>query len=1129
MACRYIFKQPDGSDLVFNTEAEAVNHIRKNLLGTIKPKRDVANFTTDDMAAALRQNIFGQHNFDPATMRAFQTTLLDEFIRMEKQAEYFYKIGPVVALTKGLGKEFARIDSILENLKDLGIDSEFTNNIPFDVRYILTGDSKYRTEGTSDWFHGISANNVRIAKEVNALARTMFMERTIPFTETTITLLSNLKDDLISDRVEELKDELSAFYQIAAYKQWLTYHQMGSTTLRNSLIYDIVNTTEPTIVDVVKQALDLAPNNAFLNFILPVSTTVRVGKREMKNLLARDLINSIEGKTRGKIEPDMVANMMDSFLELYNNPQTKYHAKALFDYLIVKDGLMFKNKSFIKFIPTLMFKEMSDAVGLATKVMAARSEGQLKELVRELHKLRFPDPAGVNPPSRIFTNEDIASFNRWFVADTKNLENARDLLFRKVFNKSEWELYNSFEQIYASDVRFQFNLHRVEPDSVKNKITLRQGRAEGVTFEKDPITEVGYMHVRLFTPGLNAIAVRVKDEMNPNTTKVNPVWLKRFDAIVDELDQAKFFKSPHSKEQIKDENGNITQQAETHIEFKKFVRYRDAEGVYTLWRLTSVQRKDDKGQLQWYTGKAMVPAGERVPRGVYAKYEKTAVVGAGNTTGVAALGPRPTREQILAAIKAKQELPPSRDTGEAGAAPMVPLGPMPTPGTGGSALQDAGGGTIEHHAGETLDEHPQTDTSSPVDMSKAVNHTGGANGADTQWDIIGREFGVEQHMHYREPGALNVDSKVLSSLGVKPTHISQADFNEGVQKATVAMEQMGRQAGAYAHYQYRNWVQVKYADAVFAIGRLVGRGEQYTQRGNTYTAKSTQVTGGTGYAVQMAINEGKPVYVFDQNRNSWYYASYELVNGKKEFQGFKATREVPRLTKSFAGVGTRDINANGIAAIREVYARTQREGFVSPQQAAAQAQQAKLSNQTSAAPQTKAQVKVVENPWDAQKKGEGVSVMRGKGMHYGNPFSHLGEDQSKYHLIKKASVAEAADAYKQWLLGNYVPQTGEERQFLEEQEPRRKWIINQIKSGALDGKTLLYYASTPYNHAKVLAGLINDKSQLDKPQQSNTISGDNTTSLSSLSSFGGLATKADDPNDSPIEDYTDDETNNAPC
>jgi hypothetical protein len=63
----------------------------------------------------------------------------------------------------------------------------------------------------------------------------------------------------------------------------------------------------------------------------------------------------------------------------------------------------------------------------------------------------------------------------------------------------------------------------------------------------------------------------------------------------------------------------------------------------------------------------------------------------------------------------------------------------------------------------------------------------------------------------------------------------------------------------------RDWSQVKHADAVFAIGHLVNKGESLfpNQKNDTRIARKQAVQGGTGYAVEMAIQEGKPVYVFD--------------------------------------------------------------------------------------------------------------------------------------------------------------------------------------------------------------------------------------------------------------------------
>jgi hypothetical protein len=70
----------------------------------------------------------------------------------------------------------------------------------------------------------------------------------------------------------------------------------------------------------------------------------------------------------------------------------------------------------------------------------------------------------------------------------------------------------------------------------------------------------------------------------------------------------------------------------------------------------------------------------------------------------------------------------------------------------------------------------------------------------------------------------------------------------------------------------RNWSQVKHSDAVYAIGHLVKPGDRLfpNQQNDTRTAQQVAVQGGTGYAVEMAIQAGKPVYVFDQERGMWY-------------------------------------------------------------------------------------------------------------------------------------------------------------------------------------------------------------------------------------------------------------------
>ena len=121
---------------------------------------------------------------------------------------------------------------------------------------------------------------------------------------------------------------------------------------------------------------------------------------------------------------------------------------------------------------------------------------------------------------------------------------------------------------------------------------------------------------------------------------------------------------------------------------------------------------------------------------------------------------------------------------------------------------------------------------------------------------------------------------------------------------------------------------------------------------------------------------------------------------------------------------------------------------------------------------------------DTSKKAKeigGIDTLRHpdeNGMHFGNPFSH-----TNYVGVQKVmpTVREAVIAFEKWL-------RGEEYQDVEPE--RRQWIINQINSGTLTGKPLIYYTEnipdnswgvstynyyTAPNHAHILQKLINEK------------------------------------------------------
>lgn len=194
-----------------------------------------------------------------------------------------------------------------------------------------------------------------------------------------------------------------------------------------------------------------------------------------------------------------------------------------------------------------------------------------------------------------------------------------------------------------------------------------------------------------------------------------------------------------------------------------------------------------------------------------------------------------------------------------------------------------------------------------IDLNKVTCHSGGAIGSDTVWEEVGEEFGVKTKAY---------SYRTKSHVSPNKVEISDQDYEQGVIEITKANKTLGRFGiHKYMSLLARNWAQVKYSKQVFAIGSIIKAGEK-SAKGYKNNSKNDVVDGGTGYAVQMAINQENDVYVFDQTKDKWFRWSYNALR-------FMETKEVPSITEqNFAGIGTREIQPNGIKAIRDVYQKT---------------------------------------------------------------------------------------------------------------------------------------------------------------------------------------------------------------
>jgi hypothetical protein len=195
----------------------------------------------------------------------------------------------------------------------------------------------------------------------------------------------------------------------------------------------------------------------------------------------------------------------------------------------------------------------------------------------------------------------------------------------------------------------------------------------------------------------------------------------------------------------------------------------------------------------------------------------------------------------------------------------------------------------------------------PIDLNNMVCHSGGAEGSDTYWENIGKKYGVKTRAYSYKTKYHNSPNKV---------EISKEDFIEGIDEVNRANKVLGRFGiHKYINLLARNWAQVKYSKEVFAIGNIVDSGAK-GNRGYYNKSKYQVVDGGTGYCIQMSINNYRLVYVFDQNKDKWFRWSYTSL--KFELCDIPPVISCP----NFAGVGTRDIKDNGIKAIENLYKRT---------------------------------------------------------------------------------------------------------------------------------------------------------------------------------------------------------------
>ena len=122
------------------------------------------------------------------------------------------------------------------------------------------------------------------------------------------------------------------------------------------------------------------------------------------------------------------------------------------------------------------------------------------------------------------------------------------------------------------------------------------------------------------------------------------------------------------------------------------------------------------------------------------------------------------------------------------------------------------------------------------------NFSGGALGSDSVFESEGEKFGVKT-VAYSFYGH-NTSSKNRWSL-------TNEQLEEGWNHVLIANKTLNRNITTISTYVKkllsRNWFQVKNSDCIYAVGIMKSNNE---------------ISGGTGWAIRLSIDNNKPVYVF---------------------------------------------------------------------------------------------------------------------------------------------------------------------------------------------------------------------------------------------------------------------------
>lgn len=432
--------------------ASIIEYSKQQILDSLTLNKD---YKYDETVELSVSNLIEAMKFaegKPTTMTPeqyanIQIKTLDVMAKQKEYADFLRNFTDILGLIRGTKKTWNEAEQVFVSLKKLGIeiflkkgadpyeydsyDFKHVNGFekdetsyPFDLLPIIKNDKLINT-------------NLLVFNVINKYGEKFFISKTKTAEEIKDVVKNQMRDGYFDydDNRSKFNRSLISYLNIKAFKF------MNKVNLQIDNLFN--NKTHKQLFSLLSK--DEFANNELLKFLNPTTTDYTDNKRSIFEGLT---LYKLEGNTRTKNNPDFVVLLMDGFRQLANSNdvEARDFAKNLFNYLIVKDNLQFKNNSFVRQIEPHFLHKVSKSLDVVQDLLS-----------NDVTEHTFKETFGVSKEelirefTEVYMRDSTNAFNLKSVVDFDVAKKMKDAVLTKLTSKEEVSEMTAEEKSEAKD------------------------------------------------------------------------------------------------------------------------------------------------------------------------------------------------------------------------------------------------------------------------------------------------------------------------------------------------------------------------------------------------------------------------------------------------------------------------------------------------------------------------------------------------------------------------------------------------------------------------------------------------------------------------------------------------------